>query len=195
MYANTWSWRSAAVAAAILGSLAPRAAAQEPMGPQTVPGWSFTPSVAIGLTYDSNVSLSDALASTGKTPSDRLFVIQPGGRIDFQGPRALFSGGYRGLIRRYTTLDQLNNLEQRADGSLRYLVSERLTVFFNNDFARVPTTDDVELNGAPYSRTGTRTNRFATGFTERLSELMDLTVRSKSTRSLPAACCTGSAAK
>lgn len=175
-------WRRTAAAIALIGACAaPAAAQQEEVVTWTIPGWSLTPGVTVGVVYDNNVSLSDAPASTGRTPSDQLFLLQPSGRLEYHGARTVFSTGYRGFFRRYAELGQLNNFEQRADLSLRRLVSERLTVFLTNNFADVPTTDDVELNGAPFSRTGTRTNRLAAGLTARLSQVTDLSVRYENT--------------
>lgn len=171
--ANITPSRSAVIACAIATALTGTAAAQEGVPSQVGPGWTFTPAVSFGMTFDSNVSLSGAPAS-GHTPSDRLFVVEPAARLDFQTPRTTLSAGYQGRVRRYVTLSALNNVEQRADLSAKRLVSERLTIFFSNDFMRVPTTDDAELNGVPYSRTGTTTNRVSAGFTERLSEATDL---------------------
>lgn len=175
-------WRRAAVAAALFGACAGPAAAQQDEGVSwMIPGWSFTPGVSAGLVYDNNVSLSDAPASTGRTPSDQLFMLQPSGRLEFHSARTVFSGAYRGFIRRYAELDQLNTFEQRGDLSLRRLATERLTFFFTNNFVDVPTTDDAELSGVPFSRTGTRTNSLAGGLTARLSQLTDLSLRYENT--------------
>ena len=174
--------RRAAMAAAVICACAAPLSAQAPeVERPTIPGWSFTPGVTAGVVYDNNVSLSDAPASTGRTPSDQLFMVQPSGRIEFNGPRTVFASGYRGSFRRYVELDQLNNFEQRADVSLRRLATPRLTFMLNNSFSDVPTTDDVELNGVPFSRTGTRTNAFAASLAARLTKFSDLNVRYENT--------------
>jgi hypothetical protein len=174
-------WRAAAAAA--FCACAGTASAQEgELGTPVIPGWSFTPTLSAGLVYDNNVSLSDAPASTGRTPSDRLLLVRPSGRFEFNAPRTVFSAGYSGFIRRYADLDQLNNFEQRANLSLRRLATPRVTFMITNSFADVPTTDDVELNGVPFSRTGTRTNSLAASATARLTELTDLSVRYENTR-------------
>jgi hypothetical protein len=173
--------RATAIGALIIASAMPAAAQQEETGSWTIPAWSFTPGISTGVVYDNNVSLSDAPASTGRTPSDQLFLIQPFGRLEYNGPRTVFATGYRGFFRRYMELDQLNAFEQRADFSLRRLATRRVTFLVSNSFSDVPTTDDVELNGVPFSRTGTRTNALAGSVTARLTQLTDLLVRYENT--------------
>lgn len=173
--------RTAVTAAVICACAAPLAAQSQEVATPTIPGWSFTPGVTAGVVYDNNVSLSDAPASTGRTPSDQLWMVQPSGRLEFNGPRTVFAGGYRGAFRRYAELNQLNNFEQRAEVSLRRLATPRVTFMLNNSFADVPTTDDVELNGVSFSRTGTRTNAFAASLSARLTKFSDLAVRYENT--------------
>jgi hypothetical protein len=173
--------RVAAMSALILVCAVPAAAQQEETGSWSLPGWSFTPGVSTGVVYDNNVSLSDASATTGRTPSDQLFLVQPFGRLEYNAARTVFSTAYRGFFRRYMELDQLNAFEQRADFSLRRLATRRVTFLFSNNFSDVPTTDDVELNGVPFSRTGTRTNALAGTVTGRLTQFTDLSVRYENT--------------
>src|SRR4051794_10227519 len=63
-------------------------------------GWSFTPGVAFGTVYDSNVALSGPDVN-GKTASDSLFNLEPFGQLEFFSARTRFSSGYRGALRRY----------------------------------------------------------------------------------------------
>ena len=42
-------------------------------------------------------------------------------------------------------------------------MTRRLTLFARDSFDDVPTTDDVELNGVPFRRTGSRTNTLGAG--------------------------------
>ena len=161
--------------AALLAIAAGTARAQQlEVAPAAAPGWTFTPGLNISGVYDSNVALADAPATSGQTESDRLFMIQPFGQITFRSPRTTLTGGYTGSLRRYTTVDQLNGYDQRFSGSLRRLVSRRVTLSVSNSFTDVPTTDEVELNGVPFSRTGTRTNTFTAGVTARLTRFTDL---------------------
>lgn len=171
-------WRRGAMAAAIVAGLAcPAAAQQEEMASWSIPGWTFTPGLTIGGVFDSNVALADAPAETRRTQGDQLFLIQPSGQIEFLSPRTIFSTGYRGYIRRYLDVDQLNGFDQRLNVSVRRLATKRLTFYLTDSFVDVPTTDEVELNGVPFSRTGTRTNSLAAGLTARLTKFTDLTVR------------------
>lgn len=139
-----------------------------------VPGWSFTPTFTFGAVHDSNVALADAPADTGRTAADRLVVYQPAGHLEFLSPRTEFGAGYRGYLRRYVDVDELNGFDQQGYVSLRRLATRRLTFFFNNRYVSMPTTDEIELNGVPYARTGARTNTTTAGFEARLTRLTDL---------------------
>lgn len=184
-------WRYAVAAVTAFG-LAPAALAQPPQPSAPVaevpeatgfvqeewlswrlPGWTFLPGVTIGTFFDSNVALADAPATTGRTESDRLVQLQPSGRIEYRSPRTAFSTGYRGYLRRYVEADQLNGFDQRMTASIRHRVTRFVTVAAANQFHEVPSTDEVVLNGVPFSRTGTRTNTFSGGVTARLSRSMD----------------------
>jgi hypothetical protein len=179
---STGTWRSAAiVAAAICAWASPAAAQQWETAAWNAPGWTFTPGVSVGAEFDSNLALADAPATTGTTAGDSLFLVTPSGQIDFLSPRTVFSAGYRGHVRRYVDVSQLNGFDHTMNVSLRRLATKRLTVFFADSYTDVPTTDDVELNGVPFSRTGTRTNTFNGGVTARLTKFTDLTVRYENT--------------
>jgi hypothetical protein len=142
-----------------------------------LPGWTFLPGLTLGAQYDSNVALADAPATVGATESDRLFQVQPFGRIEYHSARTTFTTGYRGYLRRYTEATQLNGFDQRMTASVRRRATRFVTLFANNSFHDVPTTDEVILNGVPFSRTGTRTNTFAGGVDVRLTRAMDLNVQ------------------
>ena len=87
----------------------------------------------------------------------------------------MFSSGYRGTLRRYASLNELDGLDHRAYFSLRHLVSRRLTFFANDSFVRLPTTDQLELYGVPFQRTGSLFNAFASGIEARLTRTTDFT--------------------
>lgn len=122
------------------------------------PGWSVTPGVTVGAVYDSNVGLANAPADTGRTQSDRLVLVQPSGELEFVSPRTQFSTGYQGNLRRYVDLDQLNGFDQRVHASFRRLATKRLAFSLSESYGQSPTTDELELNGVPFSRTGSRRN-------------------------------------
>jgi hypothetical protein len=160
------------------------ASAQDPapeLQSYRTPGWSFTPGFTFGTVYDSNVALASAPASTGRTQSDGLFEAEPFGRLEYFSPRTEFSTGYQGYLRRYMDVDQLNTFDNQVYGSVRRLVTRRLTFFARNNYADVPTTDDVELNGVPFRRIGSRMNSATAGIEARLTKYTDLSVRYENT--------------
>jgi hypothetical protein len=172
---TTHALRAIATAAALaLGAPALSAQEQSEFQSWRVPGWSFTPAFTLSGVYDSNVALADAPADTGRTASDRLLVYQPAGHLEFLSPRTEFGIGYRGYLRRYADVQELNGFDQQGYLSLRHLASRRLTLFLNNSYVSAPTTDLVELNGVPFERTGTRTNNASAGFETRLTRTTSL---------------------
>ena len=142
-----------------------------------VPGWSLTPSVAFGAIYDSNVALSAPRASLGDTQADAFVNIVPGGQLEFIGKRTDFSANYRGFIRRYVEVDGLDGFDQRASLHLKHALSRRLTFFARDSFSDSPTTDEVELNGVPYRRTGSRSNTFGAGTDLRITKFTTWSAR------------------
>jgi hypothetical protein len=142
-----------------------------------IPGWSFTPSLAIGATYDTNVALTDARADLGTTEGDTFFNIVPGGELGFIGKYTDFSAGYRGFIRRYFELDALNSYDQRASLSVKRVMSRRLTLSARDSFSDTPTTDDTEVNGVPFRRAGSRTNTLGVASQYRFTKYTTLSSR------------------
>ena len=142
-----------------------------------LPGWTFTPGVAIGVSADSNVTVGAARSANDESTSDQLYRIQPSGQLEYFSPRTSFSTGYLGSLRRYLTLDQLDGTDHRAYVSVRRLLSRRVTIFADNSFIRVPTTDLLELNGIPFRRTGARYDGLTGGVEARLTRTTDLTAR------------------
>lgn len=138
------------------------------------PGWSVTPGLTMGAVYDSNVGLANAPADTGRTQSDRLLLLRPTAQLEFVSPRTMFSTGYAGYLRRYIELDQLNGFDQGAHASLRRLASKRVTLSLSDSYAQAPTTDELELNGVPFSRTGSRRNSVQGRIDTRLTKFTTL---------------------
>jgi hypothetical protein len=118
------------------------------------PGWSFTPNIAIGWLYDSNVRLADP-GFNQEPQDDQLFLFVPSGELMYLGKYSRFVSGYRGTVLRYRTIDALDTYDQRAWGSLSRRFSPRVTLFGNGSFQHSPTTDDLLLDGVVFSRTGT----------------------------------------
>jgi hypothetical protein len=164
-------------AAALLLALATPAGAQESeFDSWLVPGWSVTPGLRIGAVRDNNVALA-APTETGPADADSLFAIEPFGSLEFRSPRTQFSTGYRGYLRRYMEVPELNGFDQRLHIQLRHHATKRLIVFVRDNYLDVPTTDEVQLNGLPFIRTGARTNTFQSGIEARLSKFTDLIAR------------------
>ncbi|MBD0323943.1 MAG: hypothetical protein ICV72_11240 [Aldersonia sp.] len=178
---TTKRWLSAA--ALVVGLAAPAAAQDQSseFDSSRVPGWTFVPGVTFGGIYDSNIGLTTAPADTGRTQGDELMLAAPFGQLEYFGRRTEFSTGYRGFVRRYMDVEQLNSFDQRIYTSLRRLVSRRVTFHLQDSFTDVPSTDEVELHGVPFSRTGAQSNMFSTGVHARLTRFTDLNVRYENT--------------
>jgi hypothetical protein len=171
--------RGLALAAIALAFAAPAAAQQQSeteFESWRIPGWSFTPGIAIGITRDTNVALASP-GDTGKPDADSLLAMEPSGSLEFFSPRSEFSAGYRGYLRRYMEVDELNGFDQRAQLAFRHQATRRLTLFARNSYMNVPTTDEVFLNGLPFVRTGSRTNAFVSGAEMRLTKFTNLNGR------------------
>jgi hypothetical protein len=156
----------------------PAAAQDQPSEFQSwrIPGWTFTPGVIFGALYDTNVAIASP-DEHKRTAADKLFQLQPFGRLEYFSPRTRFSGGYQGSLRRYLDLSSLDGTDHRADMSLRERVSRRVTLFANDTYAQVPTTDQLELNGLPFQRTGARYNSLAGGVDAHLTKTTDMVAR------------------
>ncbi|HVL68566.1 MAG TPA: hypothetical protein VM364_14990 [Vicinamibacterales bacterium] len=175
--------RRLVAAAACVVAVATGAAAQDRPAEfegYVVPGWSFTPGISLSTMWDSNVALAGR-RTDGRTAGDRVLLFVPFGQVDLTSPRTEFTAGYRGYLRRYTEIGELNGYDQRAYVALRHRATPRLTWFMQNEFAEMPTTDLVELNGLPFARVGSRSNRLGAGLEARLSKYTDLVVRYENT--------------
>lgn len=146
-----------------------------------IPGWTFTPSVSLGGMWDSNVALAANQVEGRRTVYDNLFIIEPQAQFDYRSPRTEFTTGYKGYVRRYVDVDQLNGFDQRGFLSLRRLASRRVTYYIRDEFADVPTTDEIELNGFPFARSGSQTNRLSAGVEARLTKYDDVSARYENT--------------
>jgi hypothetical protein len=145
-----------------------------------LPGWSFTPGATFGLLYDSNVALAPPDVNK-KTAGDKLLAVEPMGQLEYYSARTSFSSGYRGLFRRYVDLNGLDDSEQRGFFTLQEKLTRRVTLNATDNLAQAATTDQLQLNGVPFERTGGRYNDFAGGVDSRLSRTVDLAARFEST--------------
>lgn len=171
---------SLAVAAAVAiaaGAAHPAAQQQDETTGPRITGWSFTPQVRVGTLFDSNIGLTAPRADVRDTQSDTLLMVEPAGTLKFLGKYTQFSGQYSGFIRRYREVEGLDTFSQGSEVSLRHAVTRFVNVFANNSFADAPTTDEVEVNGVPFRRVGSKRNTFAGGVNARLSKYMTLNTR------------------
>jgi hypothetical protein len=158
------------------GVLAAQDRPQQEVGSAPIPGWSFRPGVVIGALYDTNVVVTTAPASTGKTPSDTLFTIDPTGELRYLGKRTTFETSYRGTIRRYTELDGLDGFDQHVKARVERRATKRVTFFVQNEYSAVPTTDELQFN-VPFRRAGSHNDAMAGGMSFRLNERDTLNTR------------------
>jgi hypothetical protein len=178
MGSNRRASRVVALASALLLSGAATGFAQEPSEFEAthIAGWSFTPGVLASTVYDNNVGLLAEFPTRPETAGDQLFVVQPFGQFEYHGPRTTFESGYRGNLRRYIDLNELNGFDQRVFASLRHRATRRTTLFMSEMFKKVPSTDELELEGVVFTRAGSHSNTLAGGVESRLTRYWDLTV-------------------
>jgi hypothetical protein len=122
----------------------------------SAPGWTFTPSVAVGETYDDNVSLFDVHLAPGEN-NDTVTSLSPSGNLTFLGAHTQFNAGYNGSLLAYRTFDTLDRWAQRGEISLKRQESARLLWNAQANAEAMPTTDAVLFGGLPYRRTGVKT--------------------------------------
>ena len=153
---------SVLVVAVLLG---PPAAAQAQNGNEmpverVIPGWVFTPSMSVGVSYDDN----PLLASHGNpSPGDMISLVRPGGELTFTQKHTRLEIGYRGTLVRYRDLTQFDNYDQRGLIDFRHQPTKRLQFFLHNSDMDTPSTDAIQVAGVPFYRTGTRHDEFEGG--------------------------------
>jgi hypothetical protein len=106
-------------------------------------------------------------------------TLDPVGTISFVGKRTNFDASYRGTFRHYAELDALDGFDQHIRASVERRATKRLTIFGQNSYSRVPTTDELDIVGStvPFRRAGSEHDQFGAGFTLRLTEFNTLTTR------------------
>lgn len=179
MHPTSFFVRLGSAAAAVLlaaGSAAAQSAAPE-FDSYRIPGWSFTPEIGIGVFHDSNVNLAIPQFDIGETQSDTLIDIVPSGQLEFNGRRTTLAARYTGAFHRYAEIEGLDTFSQRASVAFNRAMTKRVSIFARQGFSATPTTDDVEIQGVPYSRTGSRTSSLATGTSIRLTKLTSVSGR------------------
>jgi hypothetical protein len=144
---------TAAVLALLVCGAAPAFAQSVEVADRSTPGWVFTPTIAIGLTFDDNPVL------TGRgdpAPNDLLTHARPGIDLSFNGRHTRLSGAYRGRLSRYRTLQEYDSYDQGGDFIVRHQASRRVNLSGRTTFTVSPATDIVEVAGVPFYRAGTR---------------------------------------
>jgi hypothetical protein len=175
-------WLTAAAVVVVL--TVPAAAAQEGRSEfesWRVPGWTFVPGLVIGAIYDNNIGLATPPTDTGRTDADETLLASPFGQLEYRDRRTEFRSGYSGSIRRYVDVEELNSFDHRLLASLRRAMTRRLSLHLQNSFTDVPTTDEVELNGVPFSRNGVQSNALSGAIEARLTRYSDLALRYENT--------------
>lgn len=156
--------RIALIAATALTLISAAASAQDerPVGGGSAPapsyraGWTFTPSFGFGETYDDNISLF-GIGTAEEQNNDFVTNYFPEADLHYSGKHTTFSSGYSGSFLDFRTYTTLNRWDQRAHADLRRQETASLKWFALGNVAVVPTTDQVDLGGIPYRRTGART--------------------------------------
>jgi hypothetical protein len=163
--------RRLVMAIALLAAFAPPAAAQpQPWAPERITaGWVFTPSIVLGGLYDTNPTLQQ----NGTPITEELVgLVNPRTEIDFNGRRAKFSAGYSGTLETYSELSELTRYDQRGRLDAQYRMTPRLNFQTRQQLTLSPTTDQLDVEGLPFTRVGstmvTSTGGFTFDFTERL---------------------------
>jgi len=137
---------------------------------QSQAGWTVTPSLSYGGSWDDNVLVR---GEGDDTPADFLNTVNPRVALDFNGRRGQVSANYDGAFMLYRDLDSLNSYDQRAWFYGRRLLSQHVALVVREQAASVPTTELAGFVGVPFTRTGSKLNDLRVGveaaFTKRTS--------------------------
>ncbi|MGH9346654.1 MAG: hypothetical protein ACRD26_05240 [Vicinamibacterales bacterium] len=167
--------RRALFAIVLAATASPAAAQPAPWAPERfTAGWVFTPSIVFGGLYDTNPTIRQ----TGNPISGEMVgLLSPRGEIDFNGRRAKFNAGYSGTLEAYRELDELTRYDQRGRFDARYQMTPRLLFQTRHQLTLTPTTDQLDIEGLPFTRVGSRMATSSGGFrfdlTPRLSMITD----------------------
>ncbi len=170
------SVRRFAGAMVLAGALASPAAAQPtPWEPERITaGWVFTPAIAFGGLWDSNVTVENDPLGLDPEQSELVGLVNPRGTISFNGRRAKFNAGYSGRLEAYRRLDELTRYNQRARLEAEYQMTPRLLFETRHEASVAPTTEDIDLSGLPFVRVGSRLVTSSGGFTVNMTRRMKL---------------------
>jgi hypothetical protein len=151
--------RIACIVAVGMALLARPTGAQERLGTgapeqQYRAGWTFTPTVGVAETYDSNVSL---FSKEHIGNEDYIATVSSGADVHFTGKHSTVDMGYSGSFLDYREFSALNRWDQRGRFEVKQQQTERFSWFGHATAAVLPSTDLVELGGIPYRSTGAKT--------------------------------------
>ena len=148
-------------------NLAPAVAANE----KAPSGWSFTPALTYGASWDDNVLVRGD--GDPKVP-DLLNVISPRAIIDLNGRRGQVSATYDGAFLLYRDRSTLNSYDQHVSFIGRRLLTPHFAVFARDNAASVPTTEFSQFIATPFIRTGSRLDDLRTGIEASLTKRTSL---------------------
>jgi hypothetical protein len=117
-------------------------------------GWTFTPTIGVAETYDTNVSL---FSQGHPDNEDYIASFQPAADLHYVGKHSFVDIDYSGSFLDYNRFTALNRWDQRAKIEYRQQQSANLSWFAHATGALLPSTDFVELGGIPYRKTGATT--------------------------------------
>ena len=143
---------AAAAALLIAGSASAQPA---PWAPErTTAGWTFTPGVALGALWDTNVTLVN---EGNPKLQEWVGLVNPRGELQYNGRHTRFNIGYSGALEAYKRFGELNRFEQRGRASLRRQFSPRVQLDTSASYAVSPTTDRLEIGTLPFTDIGAKT--------------------------------------
>jgi hypothetical protein len=124
-----------------------------PLNEGAASGWTFTPGVAVGSTWDNNVLFR---GRGDDNPNDLLNLVNGHANLDFTGRLGRLSASYNGAFTAFRQLNELNTYDQRAMVSARRRVTPRVTLSGGASATWVPSTEQLALVGVPFVRVGAR---------------------------------------
>lgn len=143
------------LAAAALAVAGAASAQPAPWAPErTTAGWTFTPGVALGTLWDTNVTLVN---EGNSKVQEWVGLLNPRGELQYNGRHTRFNVGYSGALEAYRRFGALNRFEQRSRASLQRQFSPRLQLDTNASYTVSPTTDRLEIGTLPFVDIGSRT--------------------------------------
>lgn len=142
--------------------------------PATPPGWVVTPTIAVGQTWDDNITLAFDPAEVAE---DYLTSVSPSLILGYRGRRTTFGATYLGSYDFYRDLSEFDAANQRGNLELTQRVSRRFNIVARNNLAVTPTTEDLASGVAPVvlRRRTTRFNDFRGGLETIVSPKTTLT--------------------